>query len=178
LDYIFELSEPEVGPAALKENVVLSWFNEAVNAGFFMLRPNRHDYKQIQDIILAKERKGIRMPYPYWDPIRGWGHKIVYPDFWRSAKGVTGTNWSWFAAFADPGLLYYWTEYVKQSVSIIIGEEIENWTSKNGTAHLERTLKGILNNCTCMPFEHGLDRLHASPPYRDFKHFSGKECAL
>jgi hypothetical protein len=169
LDYIFELSEPENGPAVLKENVVLAWRREAANAGFFMLQPNREDYLELQDIILRKEQKALDLPWPHWDPVEGWGHEITAPDFWRSPDRVIGTNWTWHAVFADQGLLYHWTKYVKQSVSLIIGKEIENWTSKNGVAYLEGTMQGILNNYTCITKRGG-----PSSPYRDFKHFTGK----
>jgi hypothetical protein len=161
----------------LKENVVLSWKREAANAGFFMLQPSKSDYLELQDIIHKKELNALVLPWPHWDPVEGWGHRITPPDFWRSQHQLTGTNWTWHAVFADQGLLYHWTKYAKKSVSLIIGGEVENWTGRNGTAYLEETMKGILNNYTCVPSatrarvkSPGVER----SPYRDFRHFTGK----
>jgi hypothetical protein len=177
LDYLFELSEPENGEAVLKENVVLSWRKEAANAGFFMLQPSRSDYLELQDIIYKKELKALALPWPHWDPVEGWGHRITPPDFWRSqGNHAAGTNWTWHAVFADQGLLYHWTKYAKKSVSLIIGSEVENWTSRNGTAYLEETMQGILNNYTCVPSAtQARGASHAkNSPYRDIRHFTGK----
>jgi hypothetical protein len=171
LDYLFELSEPESGEAVLKENVVLAWRKEAANAGFFMLKPDKDDFQLIQEVIRIKEEKALPMPFPHWDEVEGWGHKIEAPDFWRSPDGLTGTNWTWHAVFADQGLLYHWTKYVKQSVSLIIHDEVENWSSRNESAYLENTFKrGMLTNYTCE--QSGLTKKPS--PYRDFVHFTGK----
>jgi hypothetical protein len=180
LDYLFELSEPEHhdhdpdDAPVLKENVVLSWKNEAANAGFFMLQPSRSDYLELQDIIHKKEVNALALPYPHWDPVEGWGHRITPPDFWRSQGRVTGTNWTWHAVFADQGLLYHWTKYAKKSVSLIIGNDVENWTSRNGTTYLEKTMKGILNQYACAPSSsQKMKKKRGLSPYRDFKHFTG-----
>ena len=174
LDYLFELSEPEDGPGILKENVVIGWRREAANAGFFMLKPNREDYLDLQEVILRKEQKALDLPWPHWDEVEGWGHRIVAPDFWRGPDRASGTNWTWHAVFADQGLLYHWTKYVKQSVSLIIGNQIENWGSRNGTVVLEGTMKGLLNNSTCDPMHERGNYLKHISPYRDFRHFTGK----
>jgi hypothetical protein len=172
MDYLFELSEPEIGEPMLKENVVLAWRKEAANAGFFMLRPDKDDYTLIEQVIRTKEEKALTMPFPHWDPVEGWGHKIEAPDFWRSQDGLTGTNWTWHAVFADQGLLYHWTKYVKQSVSLIIHDEIENWGSRDGNAHFETVIKDrALNNYSC-PTADTLEGNRPSP-YRDFVHFTG-----
>ena len=177
LDYLFELSEPEDGPGILKENVVIGWRREAANAGFFMLKPNREDYLDLQEVILRKEQKALDLSWPHWDEVEGWGHRIVAPDFWRAPDGGTGTNWTWHAVFADQGLLYHWTKYVKQSVSLIIGKQVENWGSRNGTAYLEGTQKEVLSKFTCIPPLRG-GRYMAPSPYQDFRHFTGKKCVL
>lgn len=173
LDYLFELSEPTSGEPLLKENVVLSWNKEAANAGLFMLKPDQGDYRLIEEIIRAKEEKALQMPFPHWDEVEGWGHKIEAPDFWRSEDGITGTNWTWHASFADQGLLYHWTKYVKQSVSLIIRDEVENWGSRDGNAHLETVLQqDALTNYTCAA---SVSAVTGQPsPYRDFVHFTGK----
>ncbi len=172
LDYLFDLSEPEIGEPMLKENVVLSWRKEAANAGFFMLKPNKDDFQLIQEVVRVKEEKALSMPFPHWDEVEGWGHKIEAPDYWRSQDGLTGTNWTWHAVFADQGLLYHWTKYVKQSVSLIIHDEVENWGNRDGEVYLETTIKGALTNYSCTSsVQIGSWR---PSPYRDFVHFTGK----
>jgi hypothetical protein len=172
LDYLFELSEPQRGRAVLKENVIIAWRKEPANGGFFMLKPNREDYLKLQDIILRREQTALDLPWPHWDPIEGWGHEITAPDIWRSADGVTGTNWTWHGVFTDQGLIYHWTKYVKQSVSIINKNQVENWRPKNGVAYLARTMKGILDKYTCAPAKNS--RYVNASPYLDFVHFTGK----
>eukprot|EP00980_Cylindrotheca_fusiformis_P023208 scaffold10220_cov148-Cylindrotheca_fusiformis.AAC.6 len=174
LDYLFELSEPESGNALLKENVVLSYANQPAHGGFFMLKPNQTDFQRVQGIIRETEEKALRLPKPeYWDPIEGWGHTIVFPDRWKSSmESWTSTNWSWHGVHADQGLLYHWTKYVKQSVTLIINRDIENWSSRNGTAVLESRFDNLkqedpINRVSCMP-------TRENAPYHDFKHFTGK----
>eukprot|EP00339_Tiarina_fusa_P005310 CAMPEP_0117006838 /NCGR_PEP_ID=MMETSP0472-20121206/6933_1 /TAXON_ID=693140 ORGANISM="Tiarina fusus, Strain LIS" /NCGR_SAMPLE_ID=MMETSP0472 /ASSEMBLY_ACC=CAM_ASM_000603 /LENGTH=514 /DNA_ID=CAMNT_0004708437 /DNA_START=125 /DNA_END=1669 /DNA_ORIENTATION=+ len=174
MDYMFELSEPETGEPTLKENVVLAWRLEPANAGFFMMKPDLEDFASVQDAILKREEKALTLPWPHWDPVEGWGHVIEASDAWRTPDRVIGTNWTWHAVFADQGLLYYWTKYVKQSVSLIINKDIENWGSKNGTFVLESTNHdAILNEYTCVPPVRG-KYLFGNSPYRDFKHFTGR----
>lgn len=179
LDYLFDLSEPGNGTAGmLKENVVLSWKNEAANAGFFILKPDKEDFQRLINVIRTKEEKALELPFPHWDEVEGWGHRIEPPDFWRSEGGTTGKNWTWHAVFADQGLLYFWTKYVKQSVSLIIGNEVENWGNRDGKAYLETTMvRDPLTKYTCVPpdspiLQRGGKGMRSSP-YRDFIHFTG-----
>ena len=193
LDYIFELSEPpsqedahniiQQPPPLLKENVIISWKDEPANAGLFMLKPNLNEYKQIQRIIIKKEKKALQIGhFPWWDPIEGWGQIITPDDAWRSEYNVRGTNWTWHASFADQGLLYYWTKYIKHNVSQIIGNEIDHYTSGIKTIIgkdqskkqrlvpvLEATTYGTLSNFTCSPTIPSKKNV----PHRDFIHFTG-----
>ena len=170
LDYMFEMSEPvDSKKALLQENVVISWKREPSNAGFFILRPGAGQFGKIQQVIAEKERKALEMKYPQWDEVQGWGHEIEPWEHWRDGNGKTGVLWNWHAAFADQGLLYYWTKYVKKSVSFIIKNQVDNWgVSENGTLRLENTLVNAIRNQSCH------HRGHAMVPYVDFKHFTGK----
>jgi hypothetical protein len=49
-------------------------------------------------------------------------------DHWRGFNNETGTKWTWYGVHGGQGLLYYFTKYHLQSVSLIIGDEIEQWT--------------------------------------------------
>lgn len=56
LDYMFELS---IGPdAKLEENVVLAYKAEPANGGFFMLKPDEDDYKDLMKTVEKTEAMG------------------------------------------------------------------------------------------------------------------------
>ena len=204
LDYIFDLSEPEeLEPEEsesgqpiphqqhykqklkplLKENVILSWKDEPANTGLFMLQPKIGDYQYIQQIILQKEFNAIHKinKYPWWDPIVGWGHVIQSNDAWKSLYGTTGTNWTWHASFADQGLLYYWTKYIKQNVSHIVRDYIDHYGSNSNSNKssnsnlpvLERTTYNTLLDYTCSSPSFKNKRNVTIVPHRDFMHFTG-----
>lgn len=105
LDYLFELSD---GPdAILKPNLVITGSQEPANGGFFMLAPGEGELEEINEIIHQREVKAQSLPHPYFDEVEGWGHEILPPDKWDRLKD-SGTNWTFWAAFADQGLLYHW----------------------------------------------------------------------
>jgi hypothetical protein len=91
------------------------------------------------------------------------------------------TEWHFHGDFADQGLLYYWTKYYKQNVSIIFKNNVENWSSQNGEAVLEQTLYDALVPYACLSYRDAQDGHYAKArfapswvPYRDFCHFSGR----
>jgi hypothetical protein len=105
LDYLFELSD---GPdAILKPNLVVTGREEPANGGFFMLAPGEGELEEMNEIIHQREVKAQSLPYPYFDEVEGWGHEIQSPDKWNLLSS-SGTNWTFWAAFADQGLLYHW----------------------------------------------------------------------
>jgi hypothetical protein len=199
LDYLFDLSEPAtINGAAqpkpiLKENVFHTEFGEAMNAGLFILRPAPGELQDIQRIIAERERHFLQLGK--FDIHSGWGHAIQPPDKWRGYEYpeghvYEGTEWTYYSVIADQGLLYYWAKYYKQSVSLIIKDQVENWgTTENtnngetgaGTLRLEETLMRPLDNYTCLPM--GMDepgkfgqnnrRYKGQVPYQDFVHFYG-----
>uniref|UniRef100_A0A448ZRH7 Hexosyltransferase n=1 Tax=Pseudo-nitzschia multistriata TaxID=183589 RepID=A0A448ZRH7_9STRA len=196
LDYLFDLSDPlprlpgrgsnmmdQTSDATfrLKENVILAYQSEPSAGGIFILKPDASDFNQIQRIIYEKEVRSSKQPYPHWDPMFGWGHVITKPDSWKDMRGRTGSNWTWYGAEADQGLLYYWTKYVKKSVSIISKHNIEQWdsnywdTDSKGTLFLRQNetnmpeiAKKPLENYGC-PVEGFLPA-----PYNDFFHLTGR----
>lgn len=95
------------------------------------------------------------------------------------------TNWTFHGDFADQGLLYYWTKYVKKNVSIVVDHEVENWASSQqggGELRLEETLDGSLDKYTCLPLDKGdkgtygasFPIAYGKTPYRDLFHFVGR----
>jgi hypothetical protein len=74
-----------------------------------MVAPKKGDLEQINDIIQKREQIARSLPYPYFDPVEGWGHVIQPGDQWEAIH-KHGTNWTFWSAFSDQGLLYYWTK--------------------------------------------------------------------
>ncbi|KAL3913327.1 MAG: hypothetical protein SGILL_006538 [Bacillariaceae sp.] len=178
MDYLFELSDPQTSGAApqLKKNIVVAWRIEPSHGGFFMLAPEEGDFEHIQGIIDQREQEILQGKD--FSKTRGWGHSIALPDRWRSTSGREGPNateWNWHGDFADQGLLYYWTKYYKKEVSLIIGNEVENWLRNTSTS-----LQESLFQYGCVPKEHTRPNHYADSgwkrmvPYRDFKHFTGR----
>lgn len=130
-----------------KPSIILAQQYKAANAGVFVLSPQECDWEALLAIIGQKEERALQLPWLHWDKREGWGHIIAPPDYWwgTSTKKNNDTDnkdgfkksyyaWDWHAAFADQGLLYYWTKYVKREVSIIIGDKVEHWTAVEANA--------------------------------------------
>lgn len=167
LDYLFELSVN----GTLKENVVVSGYTEPANAGFFIVEPGESEYERIIVIIHKREVKAVGIQGHKFDVVNGWGHVITLKDPWKS-RFETGTNWTFHFAFSDQGLLYYYTKYVKQSVSIVYGKnQVENWgTSESGRIHLEVTLDNPFDRLRKLRIK---DRMSCAKFMCDFIHFTG-----
>ena len=130
LDFLFELSMD----GALKEDVLLKTLSEPSHGGFFMLKPGTLEV--VQSIMEERERKAKTLPSPYFDVVDGWGHVMVEEEKWILPKWQD-TNWTFYAAFADQGLLYHYTRFVRKSVSVIA-------ISKNVVEQYEENEQGIV----------------------------------
>jgi hypothetical protein len=137
LDYLFYMSDGE--NAVLKENVVVMGISEPANGGFYMLAPGEGEYEQLLEIVRAREVAAASLTtWPRFDEVHGWGHVIDVNDPWQARKEKGSTKWNFHFAFADQGLLYHWTKYVKRSVSILGQGTVENWASStSGKVMLE-----------------------------------------
>jgi len=202
LDYLFDLSDPlprlpssnisdtTNNTFRLKENIILAYQSEPSSGGLFVLKPNATDFDRIQRIIYEKEVKSLELPYPHWDPIVGWGHEITKPDYWKDVRGHVKSNWTWYGVEADQGLLYFWTKYVKKSVSIVTRYDVEQWgdddwenTGANGPLVLRQSQKQDKDGMsTFTPTieknafkNYGCPKTHHLPsPYNDFFHMTGR----
>jgi hypothetical protein len=173
LDYLFMLSEKGI----LQENVLHAMYDDPVNAGLFVITPNLEHYQQIQQVIRRVSPDHI-IPPPNFDPVLGWGGQQEQVDY-ELWNGETGQGWSFYCADADQGLLLYWTKYLRQSVSIIIGNHIEHTTASGGT----HTVANALDEYSCLSsssstlqgtFASNANAKAASLPfYRDFHHAVG-----
>jgi hypothetical protein len=132
---------------------------------------------------LVPHLPAIPLPLLHSKLLVGWGKVITPPDYWRPVNGSKLTLWNWHAVFADQGLLYFWAKYVKRNVSIIIGSEIEHWTTTIGSTNEKAedvTLQRIDGNspldmysCVSTKSSYQKDRRQPPAPYRDFYHFTG-----
>jgi hypothetical protein len=123
LDYLFECSVN----GTIRENLVIRGIYEPANGGFFMLQPGSDLLDQVIDTVSWREATAKELPYPHFDEIVGWGQPLALNDPWISERR-NGTNYTFLAAFADQGLLYHYTKYVRQSVSIVLPNGVvEHW---------------------------------------------------
>ena len=175
LDYMFELS---VGPnPSLQENTVLTYHLEPANGGFFMLKPNQKDFQQISQIIERREMEG----YDFNTTI-GWGHIITPPDHWDCLKEQNKTEWSFYGAFTDQGLLFYWTKYVKKKVTILFGDKVRTYNENDESGEVElvkeESAKTIFVNVPPVGNVTAKHRnrilTHHIAPYKHFHHFVEK----
>ena len=168
--------------------------SKSANGGFFMLTPNKEDYKEVQKIIERREKEG----YDFNETI-GFGHRITPPDHWEPLTSYVKQlhdkvenddgqiKWDFYGSFTDQGLLYHWTKYVKKKLTIINGNKFQTWGSdENGILELtsERPEREVFANITRHCKVSPIHRMHAasiSPfkltamaPYMDFQHFKGK----
>ncbi len=165
LDLLFELSMN----GTLQENVVMRGLYEPANGGFFLVKPGT--LEDIQRVIEWREEMALELPYPHFDPDMGWGHELASP--WLAQK-EQGTNWTFLAAFADQGLLYYYTMYHQKSVSFLLRDgTAENWQyAPDGTVQL-RNHVSLLNfsvtEISAIPGRHHYYKF----PLNSFIHFTG-----
>ena len=102
-----------------------------------------------------------------------------------------GTKWDFHASHSDQGLLYYWTKFFKQDVSIVIGAKIQNWVPDTTTG-LPKLLTQMLDEPlkkysapAPLAYQYSCDNEKSKAktqmghvcrvPYRDFAHFMGRD---
>jgi hypothetical protein len=106
-------------------------------------------------------------------------HTGVGDDVLRDGNRIAYTNcWTWYAAAADQGLLYYYTKYYAKDTSLLFGEDqIENW---HGAADEEATLQKydtqLLSKYrytkTCKDYAVGIK---TRPQHHFYEHCGGKQ---
>jgi hypothetical protein len=174
LDYLMELT---YGPhAMLQENVLISIGDTPASGTLFVLTPGPEDFARLLN-VLAKWNW-------YWFSFKtttGWGVAFTrIHDSWKALSGISGTKWDFVGAQSDQGLLLHWAKFVKQRVSIVIGDTIETWVDRT----LVQTLSNNpLKSYSCLPrkdtltignmwYPAGTLQQTTSPkgvaPYRDF----------
>jgi len=130
MDYIFHLSDPlhTSTPTVLQPNIMRATQGEPANGGFFMAQPQPGAWKRIQTIIADQRSQGSN-----FNRRKGWGHdfQVTPDDNWHAIE-KNGTNWRFYGAHVDQGLLYYVMRFVFQDSSHLLGARVETWSSRNG----------------------------------------------
>jgi hypothetical protein len=154
----------------LKPNVVLQWRNEPASGGFFILKPGR--YQRFEQIVAEQRRRQVNKT-DFFDEYWGWGQPM-YHD-WTSMRKGRGTNWTFYGAYADQGLLYHWVLYEQQSVSIIAPSEILHYAQgPSGRVVLAKKTPNFLKSCVPQPWrDFAWKDVEDASPHCDFYHYSG-----
>ncbi|KAL3910487.1 MAG: hypothetical protein SGILL_007670 [Bacillariaceae sp.] len=188
LDHYMELSDQEDhGQSLLQPNFIVATRGEPANAGLFMVSPHEGDYESLQKIIYYQRESAKSLPYPHFDKEYGWGHSFIKAkDKWEGTV-KSGIKWGFWCAHSDQGLLYYWTKYFKNRVTIFRGSEVQNWVKAHNGANpvLQNTLNPgnltqyapptrsmTLHGCNLKKNQEG-DNYMCQPPYSDYHHFTG-----
>ncbi|KAL3936318.1 MAG: hypothetical protein SGARI_002607 [Bacillariaceae sp.] len=139
LDHYMELSDGK--DPLLQPNFIVATRAEPAKAGLFMMAPQEGDFEAITKIIHDQREIGKTLPYPHFDKIVGWGHPFNEKtgDKWEGTT-KSGIKWGFWCAHSDQGLLYHWTKYVQQSVTIYRGNEVQNWMPGNNNPVLKNTM--------------------------------------
>jgi Alpha-N-acetylglucosamine transferase len=191
LDYIFHLSDPDYTllPTLLKPNFIIATREEPCNTGMFMVEPSKDAFQKYTNIVNLQKKNAKTLSYPYFDFQEGWGHRFGQGDYWESIR-KKGNRWKFHASHSDQGLMYYFTKYVQQEVSIAIGDRIQNWKRGSGDlpekesdthdvlAQYQGDLLRVQYLCDIDP-EEALkrdaddNRWTCTPPYNSIAHFMG-----
>lgn len=182
LDYLFDLSVS----GSLRENLVIAWTLAPANGGFFMLKPEEGAHERIQQVVVDQRKHALEnLPPPHFDKCLGWGHYISEEDPWYTfQKRIRGYSWDFYAGWSDQGLLYHYVKYMQQSVSIVLGKEVQNWVPDTNGTRLDQVLFDPFRSFTCRKKgtaskENYLlhpaygENLAYIPPFGDFQHFYG-----
>jgi alpha-N-acetylglucosamine transferase len=166
LDYFMELSVQGI----LQSNIVFAGRYVPAVGGLFIIQPGKYN-------LFSKILNRTNTSTEGWDVVQGWGHPFNNGDTYTLVNGKKGYAWDFPGASMDQGLLYHWTKYEQQSISIVYKNSIENWgTTSNGQIHVEETLK--LDAINGHSTEHKCWELFMGhkpcvAPHRDFLNFPG-----
>lgn len=166
-EYLFDLSVKDV----FAPNVVMAYRNEPAQGGFFLLQPSEGDFEEIQGFFSKTSTM------KQFDQKLAFGHAIEPPDHWESILG-NGTEWSFYGASVDQGLLYHWVKYVKKDVSLVVKTRVDRWKEKDGRVQrVGRVEDWDVMDCPNINLTPNISRpghRGYKPFYRDHVHFTGK----
>lgn len=191
LEYLFHLSDPlsDKFPTILRPNLIMASRGEPCNTGFFIVEPSLKNYQLLQTILQRSQEYGKTLPYPHFDWKFGWGHHFGREGtHWESIQNKNGNHWRFHAGHSDQGLMYYLTRFGIKDVSIVIGEDVQNWyqaghvgEQTSGPTLQETLTKGLDPYFPGPPLEHEYNchqgstaHFKCTPVFQGFAHFMGK----
>jgi hypothetical protein len=126
-DYVEPLESGRKPELRILDNLIVAWTGEPSNGGFFMLRPGPNEFQHLKGILLRNHASRENSQNGF-DLVEGWGRALQGTnDSWITLR-ERGQLWNFYAAQSDQGLLYYWTKYVKQNVTIITSQtSLQHW---------------------------------------------------
>jgi hypothetical protein len=83
-----------------------------ISACDFIVTPKKGLFKQVMDIVHRQRNKKQQQPNTtnLFDPLVGWGDQMIGGDEWRGSNR-RGTNWDFYGATIDQGIIYQWLKY-------------------------------------------------------------------
>jgi hypothetical protein len=173
LDYLFHLSDPDESslPTVLRPNLIMASRGEPCNTGMFIVEPKPGAWDRLQAVIEKQRESARKLPYPHFSRSDGW-----------EAIDKKNNKWNFHASHSDQGLMYYYTKYMTQDVSIAISDRLQNWMPSDGQLPQKVSeVKGELAKYSPKPaaYQHFCDAepnsasMYCYPPYRDVCHFMG-----
>jgi hypothetical protein len=155
LDYYFDLTKRGIfGP-----NMIASGRREPCQGGFFLLSPEKGDWETIQQ-------------FHYINTTHGFGQPLEEP---AQALDINYTQWDWYGAKDDQGLLYHWVRYVKKNVTVVNKSRVQQWGEKDDKrVQLVREISNFTVTCPNSSSIPRQFRRRHNPVYRDHHHFTGQ----
>ena len=136
LDYLFELSsiEDKHAPNALGDTVLHAMYDDPVNAGLFLVTPGGGS-------VVSKDWNETML---HWNALLATPLSQRPRVDYRLWKGESQSGWDFYCGDSDQGFLLYWSLFLQsQSVSIVVGQTLENYdeaprTSANPITRVQR----------------------------------------
>lgn len=103
----------------LRSTVLHAMYEDPVNAGLFVLsKPDP----------IAKQKQPYSEALEYWnETTKQWGSIPASAVDYRLWDGTSGSGWDFYCGNTDQGFLLYWSRFIQQDVSIIVGSTIEHY---------------------------------------------------
>ena len=171
-------------PHSLQTNVVHAMYDDPVNAGIFAIQPEVGVWEELYDMFLKSQQRQVLLKQSgnsdtAWvgpwgsdadkllkqSPYRLWNYYYTAADDANANNGNEsllvkddGTKYTYYCSESDQGLLYYYLKFIKQDVSVIVGNAIEHYSHSSksignggGSVPLKRTTKNFLGSYSCLP---------------------------
>lgn len=184
MDYMFQKSYD----GWLQPNVAIAGAVAPATASIFLATPQVGVFAHIVNLVQQQRLKNLTK----FDPVKGWGHTIHPDDPWESwGKRKRGTQWDFYAANSDQGLLYHWMKYEHGNYTHIHADRVETWGTVDGehASVDEKVFPGAngrfvkrlaVHNITDLrgcgdPMRHSRGGRTAYAPWLDHFHFAGKK---